>query len=191
MKTKLLIIFLSLFYQPIISQNTQKDDCRLYFAEIGIKDFNLGTTLKSFVNDSKKIKREFKKESVYGIDIITFRENIILFKEKKTVEYNLKFHSDTLMDYSFKMKIGNFRKAPAYYDKIVILLEKNKNKNTFIKRGTYFNTKRTKICKKFLEIASDFPNHENESLSGGIGYESTIWKQQFKDYLKETGQDKE
>jgi hypothetical protein len=54
MKIKLLIIFLSLFYQPIISQNTEKDDCQLYFAEIGIKDFNLGTNYKSFVDDSKK-----------------------------------------------------------------------------------------------------------------------------------------
>ncbi|WP_409416824.1 hypothetical protein [Flavobacterium sp. PS2] len=137
----------------------------------------------------KKRKIKFKKETVYGIDIITFHENIVLLKEKKTVEYNLKFHNDTLMDYTFKMKIGNFRKAPAYYDKIVILLEKNKNK--FIKKGNYYNTERTNICKKFFELDSDFPNHENESLSGGIGYESPIWEQQFKDYMKAIGQYKE
>ncbi|OXE96310.1 hypothetical protein BC749_103294 [Flavobacterium araucananum] len=189
MKTKLLIILLS-FYLPIISQN-KEEDCKLYFKEIGIKDFNLGSNYKSFVDDSKKIKRKFKKEDVYGIDIVTFSENIILFKEKKTVKYNLKFHGDTLVDYTFKMKIGNFRKASAYYDKIVELLEKNKNKNEFIKRGNYYNMKRTKICKKFLELDSDFPNHENESLSGGVGYESPIWEKQFIDYLKATGQYKE
>ncbi|OXE96312.1 hypothetical protein, partial [Flavobacterium araucananum] len=90
MKTKLLIILLS-FYLPIISQNKEEEDCKLYFKEIGIKDFNLGSNYKSFVDDSKKIKRKFKKEDVYGIEIVTFSENIILLKENKTVEYNLKF----------------------------------------------------------------------------------------------------
>jgi hypothetical protein len=187
MKLKLLIIFLSIFYLPAISQHIKQDDCQLYFSEIGIKDFNLGSNYKSFVDDIKKIKRKFKKEDVYGIDIVTFSENIILLKEKKTVEYNLKFHGDTLMDYSFRIKAGNFRVAPNYYDRILKLLEKN-NKNSFMTKGGYSFMRTTKVCQKFFNLQQEEGQHY---ISGGISYESPIWEKQFIDYLKATGKYKE
>ncbi|EKT3967332.1 hypothetical protein NTJ12_002419 [Flavobacterium psychrophilum] len=184
MKSKLLIIFLSLFYLPTISQSIKQDDCQLSFSEIGIIDFNLGSNYKSFTNDSKK--RKFKKESVYGIDIVIFSENIILLKEKKTVEYNLKFKDNILMDYSFRIKAGNFREAPYYYEKVLKLLKKNKNKNSFMTKGGYSFMKTTKECKKFFNLD---PEGDDYYISGGIGYESPIWEKQFRDYMKATGQD--
>lgn len=63
MKSKLLIVFLILFYLPIASQNTKQDDCQLYFAEIGIKDFNLGSTFKSFIDDSKKKENKIQERN--------------------------------------------------------------------------------------------------------------------------------
>jgi len=186
MNSRLLFIFLSVFYLSTISQNTKQDDCQLHFEEIGVKDFTLGSNYNSLVSDSKKNKRKLQKESVYGIDILTFSENIILFKQRKTVEYNLKFHSDTLMDYSFRIKAGNFRVAPYYYEKILEVLEKH-NKNSFIKKGGYSFMKTTKECKKFFNLDQEEGQYY---ISGGISYESPIWEQQFKDYLKATGQEK-
>ncbi|PWJ99911.1 hypothetical protein BC749_103292 [Flavobacterium araucananum] len=187
MKIKLLIILLS-FYLPIISQNKEEEDCKLYFKEIGIKDFNLGSNYKSFVDDSKKIKRKFKKEDVYGIEIVTFSENIILLKENKTVEYNLKFKDNILMAYSFRMKMGDFRKGPTYYNEVLKLLKKNKNKNYFIKGKGYNNIMTNGSCKKSFGLES---NSDGNYLYGSISYESSIWEQQFKDYLKATGQNKQ
>ena len=83
MKLKTYIIILSLFYFTAISKNVKQDSCQLYFKEIGIRDFTLGSNYAQFIKDSKSLKRKFKKESVYGIDIVTFNENIILLKEKK------------------------------------------------------------------------------------------------------------
>ena len=83
MKSKTLIIFLSFFYLSAISQNVKKDSCQLYFEEIGIRDFMLGSDYIQFAKNSKLLKRKFKKETVYGIDIVTFNENIVLLKEKK------------------------------------------------------------------------------------------------------------
>ncbi|GAA3784318.1 hypothetical protein [Flavobacterium ginsengiterrae] len=186
MKSKLLIILLSLFYLPAISQITKHNDCKLYFAEIGVKDFNLGSSYKSFINESKKKKRKFNKESVYGIDIVTFTKSIILLKEKKTVQYNLKFHSDVLMDYSFRIEAGNFRVAPYYYQKVLKLLEKN-NKNSFINKGGYSFMKTTKECQKKFNLEQEEGQYY---ISGGIGYVSPIWEQQFKDYMKDTGQER-
>ena len=181
MKVKVIILFIS-FYFTAISQNVKKDSCQLFFNEIGIKDFDLGSSYDQFVNDSKTLKRKFKKETVYGIDIITFNGNIILLKEKKTVEYNLKFKDTILMAYTFKINIGNFRKAPDYYEKVLKLLNDSKNKNYFIKKGGYSFMKKTKKCTKFFDLISC--EKENQAIYGGISYESPIWKQQFDDYMR-------
>ncbi|GAA3784313.1 hypothetical protein [Flavobacterium ginsengiterrae] len=186
MRQKTLIIFLSFFYFPLISQNIQRDDCQLYFSEIGIKDFNLGSKYNVFFNESKKNKREFIKESVYGIDIITFTENIVLLKQKKIVEYNLKFHQDTLVAYSFKINIGNFKNAALYYNNVLKLIDRNKN--TFIKGNSYYYMKTTKECQKNFQFDND--NTKDRYIYGEISYESPIWEQQFKDYMKATGQEK-
>ncbi|MFG4001434.1 hypothetical protein [Flavobacterium aquidurense] len=188
MKLKI-IISLSLFCFSAISQNIKQDSCQLFFKEIGVKDFILGSNYSQFIKDSKSFKRKFNKESVYGIDVVTFNENIILLKGKKNIEYNLKFHDGLLMAYTFKINIGNFRKSPAYYDKIVILLEKNKDKNMFIKKGGYSFMQTTKDCKKFFRLNSE--DNETQAIYGGISYESPIWEQQFRDYMKATGQNKE
>ncbi|MFH6957290.1 hypothetical protein ACHRV1_07775 [Flavobacterium aquidurense] len=187
MNLKTIIIILSLFCFSAISQNIKQDSCQLFFKEIGVKDFILGSNYSQFIKDSKSFKRKFNKESVYGIDVVTFNENIILLKEKKTVQYNLKFHSDTLMDYSFRIKAGNFRLATYYYQKVLKLLEKN-NKNSFINKGGYSFMKTTKECQKNFNLEQEEGQYY---ISGGISYESPIWEQQFKDYMKATGQDKE
>ncbi|MFG4001435.1 hypothetical protein [Flavobacterium aquidurense] len=187
MEPKLLIILLCLFYLQTTSQNIKDDDCKLYFSDIGIKDFNLGSSYRSFINESKKKKRKFKKESVYGIDIVTFTENIILLKEKKTVQYNLKFHRDTLMAYNFKINIGNFKTASLFYNNVLKLIDRNKN--DFINGSNYYYMKTTKECQKNFQL--DNENTKERYINGGISYESPIWEQQFKDYMKATGQDKE
>lgn len=45
MRSKSLIILLSFFYLSAISQNIKKDDCQLYFKEIGIRDFSPPITM--------------------------------------------------------------------------------------------------------------------------------------------------
>jgi hypothetical protein len=188
MKLKIvIIIILNLFYLSTISQNVKQDSCQLFFKEIGIRDFTLGANYAQFIKDSKSLKRKFKKENVYGIDIITFNENIILIKEKKIVEYNLKFKDNVLMAYTFKVNAGNFRKASDYYEKVLKLL--NDNKNDFMKKGGYSFMKKNKMCKKFFDLISS--ENESQSIYGGISYESPIWEQQFRDYMKATRQDKE
>lgn len=181
MKLKTLIIFLSFFYVSAISQNIKKNDCQLYFKEIGIRDYSLGSNYKSFTNEIKK--RKFKIEDAYGIDIVTFSENIILFKEKKTVEYNLKFKDSILIDYTFRVNIGNYRKSMAYYEKVLILLDKNKN--NFIKIGRLNNMETNKICEKFFRLVPDYSNHLEECLYGGISYlDPKLWEQQTLEYIK-------
>jgi hypothetical protein len=188
MEQKTFIIILSLFYYSAISQNVKQDSCKLFFKEIGIRDFTLGSNYAQFIKESKSLKRKFKKESIYGIDIVTFNENIILLKEKKIVEYNLKFKDNVLMAYSFSTNIGDFRKGPAYYNRVLKLLQKNKNKNNFIRGKGYNNIMTNGICKKSFGLES---NADGNYLYGGISYESPIWEQQFRDYMKATGQDKE
>ncbi|KQB42743.1 hypothetical protein [Flavobacterium aquidurense] len=187
MKLKTIIIVLNLFCFPAVSQNVKQDSCQLFFKEIGIRDFILNSNYKQFVNEIKDLKKKIKKENVYGIEIVTFNENIILLKERKTVEYNLKFKDNILMAYTFKINIGNFRKAPNYYEKVLKLINNN-DKNYFIKKGGYSFMKKTEKCTKFFDIISS--KNETQSIYGGIRYESPIWEQQFKDYLKATVQDK-
>ncbi|PWJ99912.1 hypothetical protein BC749_103293 [Flavobacterium araucananum] len=189
MKLKIIIIVLSLFYFSGISQNVKQDSCQLYFKEIGIRDFILGSNYTEFAKESKTLKRKFQRETFYGIDIITFNENTVLLKANKTIEYNLKFKDNVLMSYTFKINIGNFRKAPDYYEKVLKLLDENKNKNYFIKKGGYSFMKKTKKCTKFFDIISS--ENESQSIYGGISYESSIWEQQFKDYMNDIGKDKE
>ncbi|MFG4001443.1 hypothetical protein [Flavobacterium aquidurense] len=184
MKLKIIII-LSLFCFSAISQNIKQDSCQLFFKEIGIRDFNLGSNYTLFVKESKSLKRQFKKEDVYGINIVTFSENIILLKEKKTVEYNLKFKDDILIDYSFKVNIGNYKKSMAYYEKILVLLDKNKNKNHFLKIGRLNNIETNKICEKFFRLVPNDSNYLEESFYGSISYiDPKLWEQQTIDYMK-------
>ncbi|KQB42742.1 hypothetical protein [Flavobacterium aquidurense] len=187
MKLKTIIIVLSLFCFPAISQNVKQDSCQLFFKEIGIRDFILGSNYTQFVKESKSLKRKFKKETVYGIEIVTFNEHINLIKQKRIVEYNLKFKNNIIMAYSFKMNIGNFRKGPIYYNEVLKLLQKNENKNNFIKGKGYNNIMINNTCKKSFGLQS---SSDANYLYGGISYESPIWEQQFKDYLKATGQDR-
>lgn len=187
MKLKTIILFISLFSFPAISQNVKQDSCQLFFKQIGIRDFMLGSNYTQFVKESKSLKRKFKKETVYGIEIVTFNENIILLKERKIVEYNLKFKDSILMAYTFKINIGNFRKAPDYYEKVLKLINNN-GKNYFIKKGGYSFMETTKDYKKFFRLNSE--ENETQSIYGGISYESPIWEQQFRDYIKDTGQDR-
>ncbi|WP_409416825.1 hypothetical protein [Flavobacterium sp. PS2] len=186
MKLKTFIIILSLFYYSAISQNVKQDSCQLYFNEIGIRDFTLGSNYAQFIKDSKSLKRKFKEESVYGIDIVTFNENIILLKEKKTIAFNLKFKDNILMAYDFEVNIGDFRKVPEFYDRILKSLDKNKN--NFIRGKSHSNMITNKKCTKNFGLNTE---KDGSYLYGGITYESPIWEQQFRDYLKATGQDKE
>ena len=89
------------------------------------------------------------------------------------------------MSYTFKINIGSFRVAPFYYEKVLKLLEKNKN--SFMKKGGYSFMKTTKECKKFFDIVSD--EDGSQAIYGGISYQSPIWEKQFRDYIKATGQD--
>jgi hypothetical protein len=57
MKLKTIIIVLSLFYFSAISQNVKQDSCQLFFKEIGIRDFTLGTNYVEFAKESKSLKR--------------------------------------------------------------------------------------------------------------------------------------
>ncbi|MFG4001433.1 hypothetical protein ACHRV1_07780 [Flavobacterium aquidurense] len=185
MKLKIIII-LSLFCFSAISQNIKQDSCQLFFKEIGIRDFNLGSNYTLFVKESKSLKRQFKKEDVYGINIVTFSENIILLKEKKTVAFNLKFKDNILMAYDFEVNIGDFRTAPEFYNRILKSLKQNKN--TFIRGKSHSNMVTNEKCSKNFGLNTE---KDGSYLYGGISYVSPIWEQQFNDYLKATGQDKE
>ncbi|OXE96309.1 hypothetical protein BC749_103295 [Flavobacterium araucananum] len=185
MKLKIIIIVLSLFCFPIISQNIKQDSCQLFFKEIGIRDFTLGSNYSEFKKESKLAERNFKKEDVYGIEIVTFSENIILLKEKKTVEYNLKFKNNILIDYTFRVNIGNYKKSMAYYEKVLVLLSKNKNKNNFIKNGRINNMETNKICEKFFRLVPNDSNYLEECFYGSISFtDPKLWEQQMFEYIK-------
>lgn len=191
MKLKTIIIVLSLFYFTAISQNVKQDSCQLFFNEIGIRDFTLGSNYAQFVAESKALKRKFKKEDAYGIYIVTFDENIVLFKEKKIVEYNLKFKDNILIDYTFKVNIGNYKKAMAYYEKVLVLLSKNRNKNNFIKIGRINNMETNIVCKKIFRLVPNNSIKTKECLNGGVSYiDPKLWEQQVVEYLKTIGKDK-
>ena len=186
MKLKTFILILSLFYIPTVAQSMNQDNCQLFFKEIGIRDFMLGLNYTQFVKDSKALRIKFNKETVYGIDIVTFNENIILLKQKKTIAFNLKFKDNILMAYDFEVNIGNFRTAPKFYDRILKSLKQNKN--TFIRGKSHSNMVTNEKCSKNFGLNTE---KDGSYLYGGISYVSPIWEQQFNDYLKSTGQDKE
>lgn len=181
MNLKRVWLVLLLFYYPVISQNIKQDNCQLFFKEIGIRDFLLGSNYEQFLIVMKQSNTKFQKENVYGIDIVTFMESVILLKEKKTIGFNLKFKDDILMAYDFEINIGNFREAPKFYNRIIKLLEKNKNKNDFIRGISHSNMKADKLCIKNFGLNTE---KDGSYLYGGISYESPIWEQQFKDFLK-------
>ena len=98
----------------------------------------------------------------------------------------MKFHQDTLVAYSFKINIGNFKNAALYYNNVLKLIDRNKN--TFIKGNSYYYMKTTKECQKNFQFDND--NTKDRYIYGEISYVSPIWEQQFKDYMKATGQEK-
>ena len=101
------------------------------------------------------------------------------------MEYNLKFKDNILIGYTFRINVGNYKKSIAYYDKILLLISKNKLKNNFIKIGRLNNIETNKICKKFFWLDSDYSNHLEECLYGGISYtDPKLWEQQTIDYMK-------
>ncbi|GAA3784316.1 hypothetical protein [Flavobacterium ginsengiterrae] len=183
MLKKTIIIIISFFYFPAISQNVKQDSCQLFFKEIGIRDFVLGSNYKDFLKDSKALKRKFKKEKIYGIDIVTFKENIILLKERRKIMFNLKFKQNILMAYDFEINIGNFRTAPDFYNRILKSL--NKSKNYFIQGKSHSYMTVSEKCSKNFGLNTE---KDASFLYGGISYESPIWEQQFKDYIEEIEQ---
>jgi hypothetical protein len=62
MKLKISIIVLSLFYFSGISQNIKQDSCQLFFKEIGIRDFILGSNYSEFIKSSQTKKLKKKSE---------------------------------------------------------------------------------------------------------------------------------
>ncbi|WP_409416823.1 hypothetical protein [Flavobacterium sp. PS2] len=183
MELKTFIIVLSLFCFSAISQSVQKDSCQLFFKEIGIRDFILGSNYTQFVKESKSIKRKFKKEDAYGIDVVTFNEKTIILQEKKTVAYNLKFKDDILISYDFTVDAGDYRESMAYYERILLLL--SKNKNNFIKIGRINNMETNKTCKKLFWLVPNDSIRTRECLNGGISYtDPKLWEQQAIEYLK-------
>lgn len=160
---KLIFLAITLITCFAYSNNMQVDECNVFFKEIGVRDFELGSDYQIILNSKLNFE---KKHLTNGNEFLIFQEEKNILNKKRIIVYELTFRADKLIGYTFKIRIENDKKGLDYFVKVLEKLKIN-NQNGFIKGDNYAFMETNEYCKKFFRFCElDFNNY----IFGGVNY---------------------
>lgn len=157
---------------PLLAQ--EESECRLYFSDIGIYDFELNSSIDDFnlYKPSDFKEKEVTDIIAYATDMesefdnypfrkiilpdneitLIFKERLEILNEERDIEYVLHYENGLLVKYLVFIYCGDYRECYPFYNDLISLLENYGSKNIFINKERLVNYYTIGNCKRIFSL---------------------------------------